>query len=573
MTSITTPVTRRQFVRRLGGATLLVGTLAACAPIGAPTPTQPPSGAAPAPAKPAAAPTQGPSQGPSSTAAPAAPKPTEVAKPAAAAPTAAAKPAAEPKRGGTLRYAHPGIRGKDPHPLGADQYGMVNLVWDTPIRFDAKLQPTPWLAESFELSQDSLGLTLRMRKGVTFHTGREMMAEDVRFNVERVRKPETASQMRFGAEKITAIELPDPYTITLKFAEPNPAIWDMLETLYIVDKENIDNKEFQKGVGTGPFTWVDWRPGERLVVERNPSYWMPGLPYLDRVELVTMPDAQAKVVSLEAGGLEVAEQPPDPDLVRLRQGGTFQAVVSEFWSDFYYLGAVVNSPPTDSQKLRQAVNYAINRQRFVETALAGVGEAQAIPWPKNSPAYDAEQAAAFKFDLEKAKQLVQESGVSNPSVSITASSGISPNWTALAELVQADLGTIGIIATIDKVEPAIWRDRLTNRKMQGLWTGQFGFSHMHPSTMSTLAFPWRVGGNTSNYASDRYSSLVRAASVTVDPVEAKKIYRDLTQLILDESFMMTVSPQKRTWLLAPNVRDFAFGIGNYPYLEKCWIDR
>jgi peptide/nickel transport system substrate-binding protein len=182
----------------------------------------------------------------------------------------------------------------------------------------------------------------------------------------------------------------------------------------------------------------------------------------------------------------------------------------------------------------------------VDTALAGVGEAQASPWPKNSPAYDPEQAAAYKYDLDKAKQLLQEAGISSATVSITASSGTSPNWTALAELVQADLAKIGIAATIDKVEVSIWRDRLTNRKMQGLWTGQFGFSHMHPSTMSTLAFPWRVGGNTSNYESEQYSRLVKAASVTVDPAEAKKVYHDLTQLILDESFMMTVSPQKRT---------------------------
>lgn len=548
-------LTRRRLLERIGSATVLTVGLAACAPI-----EQPRSAPTAAPAatvtKPAAGPT-------AATTAPA----------AGVAPAAGPPPSTQPKRGGTLKYAHPGIRGKDPHPLGADQYGVVNLVWDTPIRFDAKLQPTPWLAESWTLSDDGLSLMMRARKGVKFHTGREMTAEDFKFNVERVRKPETASQMRFGAEKIAAIELPDTSTITLKFAEPNPAIWDMLETLYIVDRENIDNKELQNGVGTGPFIWKDWRPGERLVLERNPEYWMQGLPYLDRVELVSMPDAQTKVVNLEAGSIDVAEQPPDPDLVRLRQSGTFQAVVSEFWSDFYYLGAVVNGAPTDDKTLRHAINYAIDRQRFVDTALAGVGEAQAVPWPKNSPAYDAEQGAAYRYDLNRAKQLLQESGVSNPSVGITTSSGISPAWTALAELLQADLGKIGIAATIDKVEPTIWRDRLTNRKMQGLWTGQFGFSHMHPSTMSTLAFPWRVGGNTSNYASDQYASLVKAAAVTVDPAQAKTIYRDLTQLILDESFMMTVSPQKRTWLLAPRVKGFEFGIGNYPFMEKCWLDQ
>src|SRR5690606_25647777 len=106
---------------------------------------------------------------------------------------------------------------------------------------------------------------------------------------------------------------------------------------------------------------------------------------------------------LEAGSLDIAEQPLDRDFVRLRDSGKFQPVVSEFWSDFYYLGAVVTNAPTDDKKVRQAINYAIDRQRFVDTALFGIGEAQAIPWPKNSPAYDAEQAKAYRYDPEKAK--------------------------------------------------------------------------------------------------------------------------------------------------------------------------
>lgn len=548
-------ISRRKLLAELGSAVILASALGACAPISAPPATQAPA------AKPAA--TEPPK--PAASAAPA---------PVPAATTAPAPAAAGPKKGGTLRYGKMGdIRGKDPHPLGADQYCMVNLAWDTPIRFDPNLKPQPWLAESWQLSQDNLSLTFKLRKGVKFHTGREFTADDFKFNIERVRKPETNTQMRFGAEKITAMEVPDPYTITLKFAEPNPAVWDMLETLYIVDKENIDNKDFKQGVGTGPFKWVEWRPGERVVFERNPNYWQQGLPHLDRIELHISKDISALAVNLDAGALDVIEQPLDSDLVRLRDSGKFTAAISDFWSDFYYIGSVVNVAPLTNKKLRQAINYAIDRERFVKTAQMGIGEAQSIPWPKNSPAYDAELAKAYRYDLEKAKQLLAESGAGNAQISIVTSGSISANWVTLAELLQADLSKIGLKLNIEMVEQAVWRDRLTQRKMQSTWVGQFGFSHMHPSTLATLAFPWRVGANTSNYDSPEYASLVKKASVTVDPTEAKKVYTDLTKLILDESFMMTVSPQKRTWLLAKNVKDFAYGIGNYTWMEKCWLDK
>ncbi|MCL4466960.1 MAG: ABC transporter substrate-binding protein [Chloroflexi bacterium] len=547
-------VSRRRLLVEAGSAALLATALGACSPIS----TQPPATQAPA-AKPA-------------TTEPA--KPAGTAAPASAATAAPAPAAGQPKKGGTLRFGKMGdISTKDVHQLGAERYAIVNLAWDTPIRFDPNLKPQPWLAESFEFNKDDTVLTLKVRKGVKFHTGREMTADDFKFNLERVRKPETNTQMRFGSEKIQSMELPDPYTIVLKFAEPNPAIWDTLETLYIVDKENIDNKEFKQGIGTGPFKWLEWRPGERIVFERNPDYWQQGLPYLDRIDVIFNKDVSTLSVNMDAGAADVAEQSLDRDLIRLRDTGRFQAAISDYWSDFYYLGAVVTNAPTNNKKLRQAVNYAIDRQRFVNTALAGIGEAQSIPWPKNSPAYDADQAKFYKYDLEKAKQLVQESGLSNPSFTIVSAPTPSPNWTTLAEMVQADLQKTGVNAKIEVVENAVWRDRLTQRKMQHMWVGQFGFSHMHPSTLATLAFPWRVGANTSQYESPEYADLVKKAAVTADPSAAKKVYTDLTKLILDESFMMTVSPQKRTWLLAPYVKGFAYGVGNYVWLERCWLDK
>jgi peptide/nickel transport system substrate-binding protein len=482
--------------------------------------------------------------------------------------------AAQPKRGGILKCAKVGdIASKNMHALAANNYLMTALAWDTPTRFDAEVKPQPWLAEAWEWSKDSLALTLKVRKGIKFHSGRELTAEDFKFNLERVRRPEVASQMRQGSEKIKDIVIADPYTITLKFEEPNPAIWDTLETLYITDKNDVDNRDAKVITGTGPFRWVEWRPGDRLIFERNPNYWVPGLPLLDRIEISVMKDVSSMPLALEAGAVDLIEQPLERDFVRFRDGGKFQALASPFWSEFYYLGSVVNIPPLDNKKLRQAINYSIDRQRFVEKALVGIGEAHSIPWPKNSPAFEADLVKSYKYDLDKAKKLVQESGVSNPAVTIVTSGTTSPNWVTLAEIVQADLSKVGFTAKIEILEFTVWRDRLVNRKMQSLWTGQFAYSHMHPSSMATLAFPWRVGNNTSNFGAPEYARLNKLAGVTMDPAEAKKVYRQLTELILEESFMMPVSPNLRTWVLAPHVKEFTIGEGGYVYQEKTWLDK
>jgi peptide/nickel transport system substrate-binding protein len=548
-------LTRRRWLTMLSGpAILALG--AACAPIAAPTPTAAPT----SPPKPAAGPTQ---------AAPAAEKPA-AAKPA----EQPAKPAGEPKPGGTLRVAQlSDIEPKRFHSITFVNYQLQYQIFDTLTRYDQNLKPQPELAESWAWSNDNKTLTLKIRPGVKFHTGRDMDAEDVKFNILRVKEERVASQMRPFANDVKDVQTPDKLTVVLQFDEPRPAIFDMFESLVIADRETIaDAEEARRLVGTGPFKWDQWTPGDKFTMTRNEAYWKQGQPYLDSITLQVVPDAPSALVNLEAGSVDVVVNPAEPDIQRLQGDPKFGVLISEAGAQYYSFGANVTNAPLDNKKIRQAINYGIDRKRFVDTVLAGVGEPTSIPWPKHSSAYDPELANFYAFNLDRSRQLLQEAGVGQSGIDVTliANAG-NRNLAKAAQIAQADLAKVNVRVKIEEQEPAAFQQVFTGRKIEQMWANIFGFNNMYPTTLMVQAFPWRVSGNVSYFESSDYARLVKAGQVATDPAEQKKIFRELTQLVLDESFMYPLSPQKNAWAMRATVQGAEYVTFGMLSLRSAWL--
>jgi peptide/nickel transport system substrate-binding protein len=557
-------LTRRRLLR-LTGLSAAASLLAACAPIGAPSPTAAPPKPAeskPVESKPAAA-------KPAPTTAPAA-KSGEAAKP-----SEAAQASGQPKRGGTLRVAQlSDIEPKRVHSVTLVNYQLQAQIYDNLTRYDRQLKPQPELAESWSWSNDNRTLTLKVRQGVKFHTGRELDAEDITFNILRVKEERVASQMRPFANDIKDIQTPDKATVVLQFDEPRPAIFDMFEGLSIMDRETIaEAEEAKRLVGTGPFVWGQWTPGDRLTMTRNQNYWKPGQPYLDGVTLQVVPDAPSALVNLEAGSVDVVVNPSETDVARLRSDPKFGVLISEAGGQYYSFGANVTMAPLDNKKVRQAINYGIDRKRFVDTVLAGIGDPTSVPWPKHSPAYDPEQANFYAFNLERSRQLLQEAGIGAGGLDVTLiANAANRNLAKAAQIAQADLAKVNVRVKIEEQEPATFQQLFTGRKIQQMWGNIFGFNNMYPTTLMVQAFPWRVAGNVSYFEHPDYARLVKEGQVATDPAEQKRIFRELTQLVLDESFMYPLSPQKNSWALAGKVKgseDLTFGSISF---RGTWLD-
>lgn len=233
----------------------------------------------------ACAPTAPSSSAPTSAAAPSKPTVSSGNTPAAAVSTPASVGAQPPKAGGSL---HIGMNGEltslDGHRLSPQNSQTVFAVFDTLSRYDEHRQPQPMLAESWDVSSDQKQVKLNLRKGVQFHTGRELTSDDVKFNVLRVRDPNVGTaQLAFMSNWWTDLQTPDKNTIILVSDQPRPAAFDMLEFLNVMDPVTLQGPDGKtKAVGTGPFKFVEWVQGDHATFSRNQNYWMAGHHILTR---------------------------------------------------------------------------------------------------------------------------------------------------------------------------------------------------------------------------------------------------------------------------------------------------
>ena len=169
----------------------------------------------------------------------------------------------------------------------------------------------------------------------------------------------------------------------------------------------------QKAVGTGPFLFTEWAQGDHILLTKNPNYWQTGRPYLNEVRVSIVKDAQAMVAQLEGGALDLIKAPPLRDAARLAPSPDYKVVTHPASAQHFQQGVNTLVPPLDNKKVRQALNYALDRKRFAETALLGTGQPITLPWLPDSPAYDSQKRNAYAFDLDKARSLLSEAGVSN----------------------------------------------------------------------------------------------------------------------------------------------------------------
>lgn len=487
----------------------------------------------------------------------------------------AASVSAMPKKGGTLKVSQPiPITPFEFQQLGPHIAWVVLSVFDTLVRYDDKLQPQPHLAESWQWNADSTELTLKLRKGVRYHSGREFVSSDVKFNLERVKDPKVASQFRGNVMQIKEITTPDPNTVALKFDKPYLAIFDVLTRLAILDAQTAADLEGAKQViGTGPFKWGEYVPGTKLSLTRNESYWQSGKPYLDRIELQIVDDKQSMVVGVESNQRDAAWQVLPQDLSRLKNAPQVRAEVSGVGSQFYYLGVSVEGDIVKDKRVRQALNAMIDRKRITDTLVFGLVEPTALPFPKFSPAYNADLDKSVVFDLAKAKMLLQAAGVPTGTTLRLDANGLDLLNPKIAQVIQSDAAKIDLKVDVQTVENSVFQQSLSDAKFPQLYANTMGNSNLTPVSFYLTTFPVRVTGNASKYSSPQYTDLVNKMQVETDAAKLKSLYDQTTQLMLDESFNMPYCQAPQGWVLQKSVKGFAYDNNNFVYLDSVWLDR
>jgi peptide/nickel transport system substrate-binding protein len=461
------------------------------------------------------------------------------------------------RTGGILRLAIPAdITSLDGHISSSALSTTTGNIFDRLVAYDLKLQPQPMLAESWDVSADFTQVKLNLRKGVQWHTGRDFTSEDVKWNLLRGKDPKVATGTYVNqAGWFTTAETPDKYTIILKSDVSRPAMFDYFNVLNMVDQVTAEGPNAKtQTVGTGPFTFVEWVQGDHLTLARNKNYWRSNRPLLDSMVISVVRDVVAMSTRLEAASLDAISSPSLEDFVRLKGDSKYVALIPPGQNSALAVGATTVFPPTDNKKVRQALNYALDRKRFAETGLQGIVPPLSLPWDKNSPAYEAAKENYFPFDLDKARSLLDEAGVTTAELDFLPSPN-NPEFALISQIYQADLAKIGIKLNIVRMEQAAWLDQVNNRKYHGMWASTMSVPVGDPITAFSNGRGTDPNSNNEGYKNERYAQLIATGASEPDAAKRKSIYSQLNDILLEDSFVMVIAPYPPRLVTSAAVHD------------------
>jgi peptide/nickel transport system substrate-binding protein len=290
-----------------------------------------------------------------------------------------------------------------------DEYIYDNLVFNGLTRMREDLTIEPDLAESWSSSEDLTRWTFHLRRGVKFHNGQEMVADDVVAVFRRLLDPATAAPSRSQLDMITSVSAPDPATVMFELSIPYSALADtMCDRQVKITPRNAVDQLATKPIGTGPFKFVSYTPDDRLVMTRNPDYYEAGIPKLDGVELRIIPEMSVKIAALRAGDIDVVWDLPldQVQTVSGLDGVRAESIPTASWD-----AAIMNNliPPFNNLKVRQAFNLALDRKDVIELTLFGQGVPTVSPISPAHPFYVGDEVIP-KADPVAARKLLAEAG-------------------------------------------------------------------------------------------------------------------------------------------------------------------
>ncbi|BBD37141.1 peptide ABC transporter substrate-binding protein [Aminobacter sp. Y103A] len=439
----------------------------------------------------------------------------------------------------------------------------------------------PELAESYEISPDGKTFTFKLRKGVKFHNGREMTADDVKYSLDRVTNPKTQSpgagffasingydDVAGGkSESLAGVTVVDPSTVKIELSRPDATFLHVMAINFshVVPKEEVEKygADFGKHpVGTGAYRMAEWTLGQRLVFERNADYWHKGLPYIDKITFEIGQEPIVALLRLQNGEVDVPGDgiPPakfqevmaDPEQkARVVEGGQLQTG---------YVTMNTQMAPFDNVKVRQAVNMAINKDRIVKLINNRAVPANQ-PLPPSMPGYD-KAFTGYAFDLDKAKALLGEAGHPQGFETELFVMNTDPN-PRIAQAIQQDLAAIGIKAAIQSLAQA--NVIAAGGEKDGapmIWSGGMAWIADFPDPSNFYGPILGCGGavqggwNWAWYCNKELDEKAAAADSIVDPAKAEeraKLWGEIYARIMADAPWAPVFNEQRFTMKSPRM--------------------
>lgn len=413
-------------------------------------------------------------------------------------------------------------------------YSALYPLYDRLINFDPEtLSPLPGLATAWEYP-DPQTLVLTIREGVTFHDGTALDADAVKFNIDRALTLET-SKVIGDLAMIESVEAVDPVTVAIHLNRPDSSLLLILADRagMMVSPAAADAGDVGTApVGAGPFTFVEWVPGDHLTVANNPDYWQDGKPFLDTITFRFISDAQTSISALQAGDVDGILRVSTADYDTLRGISGVEVVShSSLLTDGCYFN--YSRPPFDDVNVRTAFSIAIDRDVLNSLYAFGQGTPASEIFPPGYWAADPTRADAFTYDADRARELLAAAGHGD-GLSINAITFDATGEIRKMEVYQAMLAEVGIDMTFDVKDPAsvaaAFFEDLSYDVACASWSGRPDPSQTAGSLYSTASYY-----NAGKYASPGMDEALAAAVASQDQTERAAAFAEVIRLAQEDA--------------------------------------
>jgi peptide/nickel transport system substrate-binding protein len=454
--------------------------------------------------------------------------------------------AAQARTGGALKIALTADENSLDMQVTTDYENRIALmnVVEPLVTLDEGVNLAPALAESWQV-EGARVYTFRLRRGVRFHTGKEMTADDVMYSLQRYKEK---GGRRSDLAGIQSMEAPDPYTVRVALKAPDGtflfSLANPIAEVVIMPKGLAEEQggTITKPIGTGPFQFVEWAPDRYLVVKRFTAYkpW-PGkasgfagakVPYVDEVRFIPIKDTAVRANALATGDVDIADGLDYPTYTKLKSAPGLRVFNIPSYTITEMRFGHKRSRMANLE-LRQAVAYAINKKELADGVTYGLGRpAPSVVLPGSS-LWDTITSKDAGYDPAKARQLVAQSGYKDEVVRINVTP-TAPLDDAAAVIIQSMLKAVGINAQINTLELAAWT--------QTWRTGNFDLFvndlTMRPDPIAIYRPLWNSDSTPSGYNNPEWDRLTNMVAATTSPVQRHALIDQIHELqVKDLPFM------------------------------------
>jgi ABC-type transport system substrate-binding protein len=466
-----------------------------------------------------------------------------------------------------------------------DSIDVLQQVYEGLTTWGEDNQVTPNLAESWDVSPDGKTYTFHIRKGVKFHNGREVKAEDFKYTFERVADPALQSptvltyldaivgvkeKMARKASEVSGVKVVDDYTLTVQIDKPRPYFLGRLTypASFVVAKEvagmGKEITSIEGMIGTGPFKAERFEPDQIMILAANKEY-RTGAPVVDRIERPTFKDGLTRLNKFKSGEVDLTRVERG-DIAGIQNDPELKDLLHLYdRPSMYYMGMNLGIKPFDNKLVRQAFAMAIDRDAIVAGVLGGVNKsARAIVPPGIDVHRD--DAPALKFDPAKAKQLLAQAGYPDgkgfPAVTMYHRDG-QPDVKLVSEALVTQLRqNLGIRASTQEIPWAVYLDR-HNKKDLPLFHMRWGADYLDAENYLSTLLASYGNENKVHYANPKYDQLCSTAdSMVGNEAERIRLYQQAEDIVLDDAPFVPIYYEKYAELQSKRLsglRDSIFG--------------